>query len=80
MSQSVTRLNYFVMEVTSEDKQYPCTELIKPSPEIGFQTERFTNFPFEITLGLKNYVRIETIQIMSHPFKIPTSMNIYLGD
>lgn len=72
------KLIYQVMEVSSEDDSYPISELLAQKSK-GYQSQRFTMYPVEITLSLNQFSRVENLQILTHAFKIPAKMDILVG-
>lgn len=47
------RINYRIVHCSSEDPEYPITELLQQSPESrGWQNKRFSSYPETIVIEL----------------------------
>lgn len=46
MEKKAKRINYKIVQCSSEDSEYPATELLHQSPEAkGWQNKRFSKYP-----------------------------------
>lgn len=75
---SLTKLKFRIVYFTSEDKEYPVTELLKHGPQSkGWQSARFQDFPQIIILQFICPVRIQQLQFLSHQSKISSKIELY---
>lgn len=75
---SSARLKYKVVKCTSEDPEYPVSELLAHSAQTkGWQTARFCDFPQEICLQFETPVHLRQIQFLSHQSKISTKIELF---
>lgn len=75
---SSARLKYRIVKCTSEDPEYPASELLTHSSQTkGWQTARFCDFPQEIGLQFETPVHLRQVQFLSHQSKIATKIDLY---
>lgn len=75
---SNARLNYKIVRCSSEDPEFPVTELLAHSSQTkGWQTARFCDFPQEICLQFETPVHLRQIQFLSHQSKIATKIELF---
>jgi len=75
---SSARLKYRVVKCSSEDPEYPVSELLTHSSQTkGWQTARFCDFPQEIGLQFETPVHLRQVQFLSHQSKIATKIDLY---
>ena len=75
---SSARLKYRIIKCTSEDPEYPVSELLTHSSQTkGWQTARFCDFPQEIGLQFETPVHLRQVQFLSHQSKIATKIDLY---
>lgn len=75
---SSARLKYRIVRCSSEDPEYPVTELLAHSSQTkGWQTARFCDFPQEIGLQFENPVHLRQVQFLSHQSKIATKIELF---
>jgi centrosomal protein CEP104 len=70
-----------VIHCSSEDDEYPATELNAHSPSTkGWQSRRYCEYPQEIGFRLDGAeTQITQIQVLSHQSKIATKIEIFVG-
>lgn len=73
------KLSYRVSKVSSQDMNYPVTELLITDVEQtrGWQSQRFWEYPQELILEFPCKVRLKHVQILFHNSKIPSEVKIY---
>lgn len=75
---SSARLKYKIVKCTSEDPEYPASELLAHSSQTkGWQTARFCDFPQEIGLQFETPVHLRQVQFLSHQSKIATKVELF---
>lgn len=75
-----TRLKYRIVKCTSEEPDYPVTELLSHSQQTkGWQTARFCEFPQEVCLQFDTAVHLRQVQFLSHQSKIATKIELFTG-
>lgn len=75
---SAARLKYRVVKCSSEDPEFPVSELLTHSSQTkGWQTARFCDFPQEIGLQFETPVHLRQVQFLSHQSKIATKIDLY---
>merc|ERR1719182_473567 len=75
---SGARVKYKIVKCTSEDPEYPVSELLAHSSQTkGWQTARFCEFPQEIGLQFETPVHLRQIQFLSHQSKIATKIELF---
>eukprot|EP00931_Biecheleriopsis_adriatica_P021357 TRINITY_DN1397_c4_g1_i1.p1 TRINITY_DN1397_c4_g1~~TRINITY_DN1397_c4_g1_i1.p1 ORF type:complete len:915 (-),score=205.75 TRINITY_DN1397_c4_g1_i1:39-2783(-) len=75
---SSARLKYRIVKCTSEDPEFPVSELLTHSSQTkGWQTARFCDFPQEIGLQFETPVHLRQVQFLSHQSKIATKIELY---
>merc|ERR1719277_1657353 len=78
MIEPSARLQYRIVKCTSEDPDYPVTELESHSPQTrGWQTARFCEFPQEVGLQFESPVHLRQVQFLSHQTKIATKIELF---
>ncbi|CAE8662244.1 unnamed protein product [Polarella glacialis] len=72
------RLKYKIVKCTSEDPEFPVSELLTHSSQTkGWQTARFCDFPQEIGLQFETPVHLRQVQFLSHQSKIATKIELF---
>ena len=71
------KLDFRIIESTTEDIEYPLTELKKGLKGKGWQSSRFSQFPQEIYIQFFQPVIIRRIDIITHEKKIPCQIKFY---
>lgn len=72
------RANFRIAHCSSEDPEYPVSELLLQSPNCkGWQSKRFCQYPQTIVYELVEPTIIKQISILSHQSKIATKMIIH---
>mmetsp|Transcript_7397 Transcript_7397/g.16231 ORF Transcript_7397/g.16231 Transcript_7397/m.16231 type:complete len:960 (+) Transcript_7397:101-2980(+) len=72
------RLKYTIVRCSSEDPEYPSSELLTHSPDTkGWQSARFCDFPQELGLQFETPVHLRQVQFLSHQSKIATKIELY---
>ena len=72
------KVKYRIIACSSEDREYPFTELLTQSPNSrGWQSGKFCDYPQELTLQFMGPVNIRQIQLLSHQAKITSKVDIY---
>lgn len=72
------RLKYRIVKCTSEDPEYPASELLAHSSQTkGWQTARFCDFPQEMVLQFETPVHLRQVQFLSHQSKIATKIELF---
>ena len=75
---SMTKLKFRVVHCSSEDSEFPVTELLKHGPHSkGWQSARFQDFPQMIVLQFICPVRVQQLQFLSHQSKISSRIELY---
>lgn len=76
------KLSYRVYKVSSQDMNYPVTELLISdiNQTRGWQSQRFCEYPQEIILEFPCKVSLKHIQILCHTSKIPSKVKLYTMD
>lgn len=75
---SSARLKYRIVKCTSEDPEFPVSELLTHSSQTkGWQTARFCDFPQEIGLQFETPVHLRQVQFLSHQSKIATKVELF---
>ena len=68
---------YRVVEVTSEEEGHGGMELLEVGPQArGWMAAKYCIYPQTIILGLESRTTVEKLQIMGHPWGVPTKVNI----
>lgn len=75
---SATKVRFKIISCSSEDPQYPATELLQPSPQgKGWQSARFCDYPQEIIIQFLAPVRLKQVQFLCHQCKIPSKIELF---
>ena len=75
---NLAKLKFRVLSCTSEDNDFPVTELLKHGPQSkGWQSARFQDFPQVIIFQFICPVHIQQLQFLSHQSKISSRIEIF---
>jgi centrosomal protein CEP104 len=75
---NLTKLKFRVVFCSSEDTEFPVTELLKHGPQSkGWQSSRFQDFPQIIIFQFICPVQIQQLQFLSHQSKISSRIEIH---
>jgi len=75
---STPRLKFKIVKCTSQDPEFPSSELLVHSPQTkGWQTARFCDFPQEVVLQFETPVHLRQVQFLSHQSKIATKIELF---
>lgn len=79
---SATMSRFNVIYFSSEDEEYPASELNMHSPETrGWQSFRYCEYPQELGFEIEGGVaKLAQVQILSHQSKISTKLEIFIGN
>ena len=73
-------LNYTIVSCTSEEQSHPITSIINSSiNSTGWQSSPSARFPVEFTIDLSTIVELETLQFVSHQYKIASRVDLYVA-
>lgn len=73
------RYCFFHNSAIGEDKDYPVSELLQPSPNSkGWKSPRFAGFPQTIVLKFPQPVVLRQIQFLSHQSDIATKVELFV--
>jgi len=73
-----SQLSYKVVKCTSEDAQYPVSELLAASPNTrGWQTAPHCEYPAEVGLEFDSPVHLRQVKFLSHQTKIATKIELF---
>jgi len=71
-------LDFRIADVSSEDPEYPASELLAASPQSkGWQTQRFATFPQYVIIQFFAPVKVGSMQLLSHQCKISSKIEIF---
>ena len=71
------QLAYSVFKISSEDANYPATELVSSEKYTkGWQSQRFWSYPQIILIQFPATVKIKLIQLLWHEYKIPSEIEL----
>eukprot|EP01066_Platyproteum_vivax_P005699 Platyproteum_vivax@DN17284_c0_g1_i1.p1 len=77
----VVRLKYRILRCSSEDEEYPATELLIHSSQTrGWCSARFCDFPQEIILQFESECLLKQMQFLAHQSKIPTKIELFTAN
>ena len=80
MATSNSRLKYRIARCTSEEPDFPVSELLAHSQQTkGWQTARHCDFPQEVCLQFDSPVHLRQVQFLSHQSKIATRIELFTG-
>jgi len=75
---AASQLKYRVVKCSSEDPEYPVSELLASSPQTrGWQTARYCEYPQEIGLEFDTPVHLRQVKFLSHQTKIATKIELF---
>ncbi|XP_074035706.1 centrosomal protein of 104 kDa isoform X2 [Leptinotarsa decemlineata] len=75
------KVEFSVIQATSEDPKYRYTELNTHGPIVkGWQSEKNCNYPQELILQLEKRCILNKIQILAHQFLIPAKVELFLSN
>ena len=77
INKKIIKLNYKLIESTTEDKQYPLRELKKGLNGSGWQSDRFCQYPQYIYIQFIQPTLIKRIELVLHEKNIPTKIKFY---
>ncbi|CAG9321572.1 unnamed protein product [Blepharisma stoltei] len=78
MSSQLSKLKFRIVFCSSEDNEFPVTQLLNHGPHsTGWQSARFQDFPQIIILQFIAPVRIQQLQFLSHQSKIATRIELF---
>ena len=77
INKSLIKLNYKLIESTTEDKQFPLRELKKGLNGSGWQSGRFCQYPQYIYIQFIQPTIIKKIELVLHEKNIPTIIKFY---
>ena len=77
INKKIVKLNYKLIESTTEDKQYPLRELKKGLNGSGWQSDRFCQYPQYIYIQFIQPTLIKRIELVLHEKNIPTIIKFY---
>lgn len=72
-------LPFAVVSCSSQDEDFPGSELNKGVLGRGWQSSRFCFFPQEIVLELQQPSRVINMQLLCHEFKIPSKVEVFVS-
>lgn len=73
-------LPFLIHHVSSEDPEYPATELLSGSSSSkGWQTQRFASFPQHLTIKFARKTQLHSFQYLSHQCKIASKVELYIA-
>ena len=73
-----TKLKFSVVSCTSEDPEFPVSELLRPGPACkGWLSARFQDYPQAIIFQFNSSVFIKQLQFLSHSSKISSKIEIF---
>ena len=68
-------------QVTSEDEGYRGSQLVEVGPGAkGWMSAKYCIFPQTVTLALDTRTTLERLQILGHPWAVPTRLEMWVGD
>lgn len=73
-------LGYRVVSCTSEDPQHPISSIqLSSIRSTGYQSAPNPHYPIEFILDLGSVAEIDTIQFVSHQYKIASRLDLYVA-
>ena len=77
---TLEKVPFHVINTSSSDPSYPPTNLNLYNSQLtgGWQSDRFCLFPQILELELTQPTQMKRVQILSHHFKIPTRIEIFI--
>ncbi|XP_024402111.1 uncharacterized protein [Physcomitrium patens] len=76
---SAKAIPFAVVSCSSQDEDFPVSELNNDALGRGWQSSRFCLFPQEIVLELQHPSRIINMQLLCHEFMIPSKVEIFVS-
>ena len=76
-SNDINKLNFKLLESTTEDQEHPLRELQKGLKGNGWQSSRFSPFPEEVYIQFPQPVNIRRIDIITHEKNIPSQIKFF---
>lgn len=77
---AATSLGYQIISCSSEDSTHPISSIINSSiNSTGWQTSPNPRYPVEFVVDLTTVVELETLQFVSHQFKIANRVDLYVA-
>ena len=76
-SNEFNKLNFKIIESTTEDQEHPLRELQKGLKGNGWQSSRFSPFPQDIYIQFPQPVNIRRIDIITHEKNIPSQIKFF---
>ena len=74
------KLTFRIVDFSGEDPQYPVTELLTGSPQSkGWQSQRFCDWPQQITFQFFAPVKLKQLQFLSHQSKISSKIELFMA-
>ncbi|CAD7963887.1 unnamed protein product [Amoebophrya sp. A25] len=76
-----SRLKYKILYASSEDPEYPASELLYHSSKtVGWSSSRFCDYPQEIVLLFETAISARQIQFLSHQCRIASKIELFVDD
>lgn len=73
-------LNYTIISCTSEDSSHPISSILKSSiNSTGWQSTPNSHYPIEFIVDLSSLVELDTLQFVSHQYKIASRLDLYVA-
>lgn len=78
----MSKLKFRVIYFSSEDDEYPASELNAHSPQTrGWQSFRYCEYPQELGFEIEGGVsKLSQVQLLSHQSKISTKIEVFIGN
>lgn len=74
------KLRFRILECSSEDPQYPVSELLASSSQSkGWQSQRFCSYPQYITFQFLSPVILKQLQFLCHETKISSKLELFIA-
>ena len=77
INENIIKLDYNIIESTSEDQNHPLRELKRGLKGMGWQSERFCQYPQYIYVQFSQPALIKRIDIVFHEKNIPSLIKFY---
>jgi centrosomal protein CEP104 len=72
-------LNFKIVACSSEDDKFPIVSLYSPEASRGWCSQQWCEYPQEIVLQFDTLSHITQIQLLSHQYKIATTIELFIG-